>query len=61
MHSEKEDKGSSQENTGFGDTDPTDCQIMIAWLIMSGNVSLLKSQNKSGGEKTLRLLSVFLV
>lgn len=60
MHSEKEDKGSSQENTGFGDTDPTDCQIMIAWLVMSGNVSLLKSKNESGGEKnTLLIISIF--
>jgi len=61
MHSEKEYKGSSQENTGFSDTDPTDCQIMITWLIMSGNVSLLKSQKENGGEKIHYLLSVFVV
>lgn len=59
MHFEKEDKGSSQENTAFGDTDLTDSQIVFAWMMENGNFLLLKPQKVK--RKNPLFLSVFLV
>lgn len=47
MHFEKEDRGSSQENTALGDTDPTDSQTVFASLMVNGSFLFLKSQNES--------------
>lgn len=39
---EKEDKGSSQENIAFDDTDSSDSQIAFAWLMVNGSFLILK-------------------
>lgn len=43
---EKEEKGSSQENTAFDDTDPSDGQVAFAWLMVNGNFLILNIQDK---------------
>lgn len=47
MQFEKEDKGSSQENTAFDDTDPSDGQTAFACLMVNGSFLTLKIQNKN--------------
>lgn len=49
---EKEDKRFSQENTYFSDNDPTDSQIVFAWLTVNGGFLPLKPWNESGEEKS---------
>lgn len=62
MHFEKEDKGSSQENTALGDTDPTDSQTVGKWQLMGKwkfrgfEIPEWKLREK----KALSFLSVFL-
>lgn len=52
MQFEKEDRGSSQENTTLGDTDPTDSQTVFASLMVNGSLLFLKSHNESWEKKT---------
>lgn len=44
---EKEDKGSSQENAAFDDTDPSDGQTAFVWLMVNGSFLILNILNKS--------------
>lgn len=44
---EKEDKGSSQENAAFDDSDPSDGQIAFTWLMVNGSFLILNIQNKN--------------